>query len=302
MLAQQLADHAGADLLDRAGRQGPQLERSVGQPDQPVDGQADRFQHLADFAVLALGDLDADPQVGGLRAVLLGGGLVDGRLDRAVAHAVDGDPVLQPVELGLGDASPRPRPVLTHQRGLRQLESARQLAVVGQQQQAFGVDVQTPDRDHPRQAAGQGVEHRRPPLRIIVRGQQADRLVVAPDPRGLGRRDRLAVHGDDVVARHQGRRRVKDAAVHRHLAQADQPLDLATRGDARARHGLGDPLATLRFGRRGILARLAPRLAAGARALGLRFRACALVRRIGASAARAPAAFRGLGAGLEQGG
>ena len=69
---------------------------------------------------------------------------------------------------------------------------------------------------------------------VVVRGQQTDRLVVAPDARSLGRRDRLAVHGDDVVARHQGRGRVQDAAVDRDLAQTDQPLDLAARGDAGA--------------------------------------------------------------------
>jgi hypothetical protein len=42
MLGQQFADHPGTDLLDRAGRQGAELERAVGQTDQAVDGQADR--------------------------------------------------------------------------------------------------------------------------------------------------------------------------------------------------------------------------------------------------------------------
>ena len=65
-----------------------QLERAVGQTDQPVHRQAEGLQHLADLAVLALGDGDADPQIGGRPAVDVGGlllGLVQGRLDRAVA-------------------------------------------------------------------------------------------------------------------------------------------------------------------------------------------------------------------------
>jgi hypothetical protein len=54
VFAQLFADHPGADLLDRAGLQRPQLERPVRQPYQPVDGQAQRLEHLADLAVLVI--------------------------------------------------------------------------------------------------------------------------------------------------------------------------------------------------------------------------------------------------------
>uniref|UniRef100_A0A0N4ZM77 LigA n=1 Tax=Parastrongyloides trichosuri TaxID=131310 RepID=A0A0N4ZM77_PARTI len=83
MLGQHLADHARADFLDRSDRQGAELERTIGQADQAVDRQADALQHLADFAVLAFGDLDAEPQVGRrLLALRLFLGLVDGGFHR----------------------------------------------------------------------------------------------------------------------------------------------------------------------------------------------------------------------------
>src|SRR5690606_35283020 len=38
VLGQHLADHPRADLLDRPHRQGPELERAIGEADQPVHG------------------------------------------------------------------------------------------------------------------------------------------------------------------------------------------------------------------------------------------------------------------------
>ncbi len=141
MLGQHLPDHPGTDLLDRTDGQGAELERTIGKADQPVHGQAEMLQHLADLPVLALGDGDADPQVGGgvPLAVL---GLVQRRLDRAVVDSVDRDAVLQRIQLQLTDAAAGAGAVLTHQLRRGQFERAAQFAVIGQQQQSFGVEVE----------------------------------------------------------------------------------------------------------------------------------------------------------------
>src|SRR3546814_1987328 len=65
----------------------------------------------------------------------------------------------------------------------RQLQLPLEGAVVGQQQQAFGVDVEPPDRLQARQLGGQAVEHRGAALRVVRRGDLAARLVVAEEAR-----------------------------------------------------------------------------------------------------------------------
>ena len=71
------------DFLHRAIGQLAQLERPEGNADQPVHLQPERFQHLAHLAVLALADGKGEPDIAALLAI-------EARLDRPVAHAVDG--------------------------------------------------------------------------------------------------------------------------------------------------------------------------------------------------------------------
>jgi len=112
MLGKLLANDARPDLLELAAAEHAQRKGPVSQADQPVDLQAHGLQDPPDFPVLAFRQGDGDPQVGALRSVL---GLVDRRLDRAVAHALDGYALLQPVELVLGDAAVGPGAIATHQ-------------------------------------------------------------------------------------------------------------------------------------------------------------------------------------------
>jgi hypothetical protein len=72
------------------------------------------------------------------------------RLDWAVADARDRDPIRQPIEARLVDDPARPGPVAAHQAVRGQLQLARQLAVVGEQEQALRVEVEPPDRDQTR--------------------------------------------------------------------------------------------------------------------------------------------------------
>jgi len=85
--------------------------------------------------------------------------------------------------------------------------------------------------------------------------------VVEPHPRALARRQRLAVDQHDIVGADIQRRAVDHAPVHADAAFEDDRLAVAARGDAGARHHLGDALGLLDqrgqqlgLGRRGLLA------------------------------------------------
>ena len=170
-------------------------------------------------------------------------GLVDARLDGAVADALDGDAVLQRVELLLGDAAVRPGAIAALQARGRQLQGAGQRPVIGEQQQAFGVQVQTTDGDQPRQPGRQGLEDGGAPRRIGVGGHQAGGLVIAEEAGRLAVVHHLAVDGEDVVGLDLDRRRGQNLTVQGHPAGLDQALHLSTGGDAGACQGLGHAFA-----------------------------------------------------------
>ena len=119
--------------------------------------------------------------------------------DAAVEHAVDRDAVLQPGQRLFVDLAVDAHAVAPEPAGRRQFEHARQAAIIGQQQQAFGVDVEPADRHQPRQVRRQHVEHGLPALRIAIGGHHAGRLVEQEQPRPLDRRDLDAVELDRVV-------------------------------------------------------------------------------------------------------
>ena len=62
------------------------------------------------------------------------------------------------------------------------------LAVIGEQQQAFGIEIQPAHRHHAAQMLGQAGEDGGAALFVLVGGDQARRLVIAPQPRGFGLR------------------------------------------------------------------------------------------------------------------
>ena len=103
-------------LLDRAIGHLVERERAEGDPDQPVDLQAEVTKHVADLTVLAFGDLKAEPQIRSLFAF-------ERRSDRSVVNAIDGDAVSKPVEIGLRDAAMRAHAIAPHPLRLRQLQA-----------------------------------------------------------------------------------------------------------------------------------------------------------------------------------
>src|SRR5262245_28174331 len=157
--AQLLPQHLRWHLLDRAWCQATDLERTVGDADQARDRPAQMLADAADLAVLALGQTHGEPGVVALPAL-------ECRAHRPVVGPVDGDAVGQIGKRRQGDRATRAYAIAPRPAGRRQFEPALQLAVVGEQQQPFGIEIEPPDRNHARQLFRQAVEHRRPALRI----------------------------------------------------------------------------------------------------------------------------------------
>src|SRR5438552_4610779 len=238
LVAELLAQHARLDFIDRTLRDLAQLERTVGHPDQPVHLEAEMRQHVAHLAVLAPADREHQPDIGALVAL-------QRRIDRTVFDAVDLDAVLQLVELRLRHLAVGADAITAQPAGIGQFEHAREPAVVGQQQQALGVEIEPADRDQPRQAFRQMVEHRGPPFGVGMRRHQAARLVIEKQPRALARWQWLAVNHDDIVRRDIERWRIDHAAVDGDAPLHNPLFGVAARGKACARHRLGDALAGL---------------------------------------------------------
>ncbi len=194
-VAELIAQHARLHLDDLAVLHLAELERTERHADEAVRLQPERFDHIAHLAVLALADRHCEPHIGALRAI-------EARLDRPVAHAVDGKALAQPVERSLVDLAMGAHAIAPEPAGRGQFEHAREPAVIGQQQQPFGRDVEPADGDEPRQRLGERSEDGRPPLRVRIRRHQPGRLVVQEQPGALALRQRLAVDDDAVLRGH----------------------------------------------------------------------------------------------------
>ena len=99
--------------------------------------------------------------------------------------------LLELIELGLRHFAMGADPITPKLAGLRQFQRAREPAVVGQKQQALGVEIEPADADQPRQAFRQIVEHRWPAFRVGMGRHQAARLVIEEQPGALARRQCL---------------------------------------------------------------------------------------------------------------
>jgi len=235
LVAELVAQDLGADLLNESRLEVAELERAEGEPDEPVHLQPQVLQDVLDLAVLALAQAHGDPQVVALHAL-------DARLDGPVVDAVDADAAAQGVEPVLRDLAVGADLVAPQPPGLGMGNGAREPAVVGEEQQALGVDVEPADGDDPRQLLRQAVEHRRAALRVARRRDEAARLVEEPQAGALLGGEGLAVDGDPVGRRDVDRRGGEDLAVEGDPAFRDHRLDVAARGDACPRDRLGDAL------------------------------------------------------------
>ena len=237
-LAKLVAQDACLDFLDGTLRQLAELEGPEGHADQPVDLQAEGFQHALHFAVLAFAQAERQPGIGTL-------GAVEHRLDAGIVDAIDGDAMPQRVERCLIGVAMGPHAVAPQPAGGRQFELAGEATIIGEQQQAFGIDVQPADGNHAGQAVGQRFEDGRAAFRVARRGHEAARLVVEPQACALPLGQRLAIDEDPVAGADIERRTVDDLAVHLDAAGGDPFLRVAARAQAGARHDLGDALFAL---------------------------------------------------------
>ena len=135
--------------------------------------------------------------------------------------------------------------LLATERGVQQ--RLGHLAIVGEQQQALGLDVEPSDREQPHlpRLGGEHLDHRLAPhLRSVgVRGgaQHATWLVEQPVAQALPR-ERLPVHAHVVHGRIGALSERRDDAVHGHAPGTDEALGLPARGQACRSHELLDPL------------------------------------------------------------
>src|SRR5438270_2033341 len=142
LLAELFAQHAGLDLLDLSFGEFAQLKRTIGYPDQSVHLETEMREHVAHLAVLAFADRKRQPDIGALVALQRG-------IDRAVFDAVDFDPLLQFVELTLRHLAVGADAITPQPAGIGKFERAREPAVIGEEQQALGVEIEPADRDQP---------------------------------------------------------------------------------------------------------------------------------------------------------
>src|SRR5574343_390996 len=188
-----------------------QHDAAVADADQATDGQADRVEELADLAVAAFGDDHAVPVVHPLAAAVLhrleGGGL-----------AFDLDTGEQALAGLLLEAAQHAHGVLALDAEARVHQLVGQVTRGGEQQQAFGVDVQTADRlPLAVQQARQAAEHGGTLLGVVQRDHFAHRLVVR----------------DDAVAERDAHAHMGRLAVDLHAAILDGLLHVAARTDTR---------------------------------------------------------------------
>ncbi len=123
-------------------------------------------------------------------------------------------------------------------------EQLREIAVVREQQQAFGLEIEAPDGKHPR-FVGHEIEHRRPAVRV-GRGRDVARgFVEQPVHDGGVDHDRHTVERDPIVLGIDAPAEHRNLAVHRDPPVGDEAFTRSPRTDARAREHLLQPLAVV---------------------------------------------------------
>ena len=156
--------------------------------------QTQRFHGAAYFAVFALAQRYSNPRIIAFLTLQLS-------LDGAGFNAVYFDAVFQAVQIMLGDMAIGTDAIFALPRRAGQFKLTGELSVIGEQEQAFGGNVQSPDRNHAAQLFGQCIKDGLAALFIFVRCDQAIRFVIAPETGRLFRGNRLIVEKDDVFGR-----------------------------------------------------------------------------------------------------
>ena len=130
-----------------------------------------------------------------------------------------------------------------------QFEHAGETTIIGEQQQPFGVDVETTDGNETWQAFRQCIENGRATFGVAIRRHKTARLVEHKQARALALSERLAIHRDAIFWRHIDGGALKLFAIHGNAALRNPKLGIATRAQADARHDFGNAFASICGGR-----------------------------------------------------
>ena len=255
--ASRAARSAGPRRAPFAGGEIAQGERADRHPHQLDDVVSDGRAHAAHLAVLALGEDDLQPAAvrapdpsgahlrrPGVAIRRRGHALAQRAQSLHVRHAAHARVVrLRHVVTGIG-------------------EPMAQAVVVGEDEEAGGVAVEAPDREHPLADVAEEVVHSRPPAGIGPGRDVADRLVERDgDAFGVVAHPR-AVHGHPRPRRIDAPRgNEHHLAAHRHPPVRDPAARLAARADAELgeRAGQGQAACQRPVGGRGGPSGRAPR-------------------------------------------
>src|SRR4051812_46792994 len=228
---------SAAEALDLLAPQAPrrpgcevaELERAEGDAAQLDDRVADRLEHAADLPLAALVDDDLQ----------LGAEALDAR--RRGRAVVELDAVAQAPEVILGRASADAGAVGLGNLEARMGQAVRELAVVGQQDQAGALGIQAPDRVQAPGALGRELDDGRAPVGVARGRDHAGRLVDRVDDVLARRAQRRAVERDAARLVDVARRIGDGLAGDRDPARAHDVLGGAAGGDAGVSEVLREP-------------------------------------------------------------
>ncbi len=224
VLAELIAEDSGAHLFHSAVGQIEQLERSERESDEAVHLQSDMLEHPLDLAVLAFAQPHGQPAIAALNAIELG-------LDTGVGDTVNLNSGSELVERGLiGDAF-RAHPIAAEPTGVRQLQHAGETAVVGQQKEAFGVDVEPADGDGTRPfrpVLTQEVRDGFATFRIVIARHQTARLVEQEQSGFFRRWQGCTIDEDPVIRTDVAGRARQDLAIHLDAAGENPGFGITT--------------------------------------------------------------------------
>jgi hypothetical protein len=206
-------------------------ERSDLRPPQLAHGMSDSVQHAAHLPIAALANGHEQDPFTIVRP------LVEQDHLRWLRPApVKRDSAAQPIDRIAIGHSGDVRFVRAFDPVPRVREHGGEIAVVGEQEESLGVEVETSDRVDVLANAADEIHDRASPLRIGARGHVSRRLVQQDVAQALGPLDAPSVHADVIARRIGFRAHLEDRrAIHRHTAFGNQPFGRAPRRDARVR-------------------------------------------------------------------
>src|SRR3546814_318167 len=231
--AERLAQAPGIDLLQRPFRQLAESEGAIGDANKAVHREAEMAADLAHLPVLAFVQGHGEPGIGA-------GLVVERGLDRAIVDALDGDTLGERRQALRHHAAVHAHAVAAQPAARRQLQLALQGAVVGQQQQAFRIDVEPADRLQAAQFGRQAIEYRGAAVGVARGGDIPAWLVVAEEARRGGGRQGFAIDFDARLGGDRGGGAGQHAAVDGDPAGGDPGLGVAPRAEPGAGDDLGD--------------------------------------------------------------